>query len=259
VPEASVPPLPGWALTWSDEFDRAAGTPPDASKWVADTGGNGWLNQELEYYTAGARNAAHDGRGHLAIVARAEVARPETVQGACWYGACRYTSARLKTLGKFAQAYGRFEARIRIPEGQGIWPAFWMMGNDIERVGWPRNGEIDVMEAIGRDPNVVYGSIHGPDSTGGTSARKLARPLAEDFHVYAVEWEPDEVRWFVDGERYRTTTRPASDPKRTWVYDHPFFLLLNVAVGGSWPGAPDASTTFPQQMLVDYVRVYSKR
>ena len=247
----------GGDLIWSDEFDGAAGTPVDAARWVADTGGQGWGNQEREYYTLGNENAALDGAGHLVITARAE---PPNSPRACWYGACRYTSARLLTRGRFETTYGRIEARIRIPRGQGIWPAFWMLGADIDQVGWPTSGEIDVMENIGREPAMVHGTLHGPGYSGdkgiGASHALPSGAFADDFHLFAVEWTPGEIRWLADGQEYRRTT-PADLPAGAkWVFDHPFFLLLNVAVGGGWPGDPDASSTFPQQMLVDYVRVY---
>ncbi len=255
---------PGWTLAWGDEFDGAAGAPADPARWVADTGGQGWGNAEREYYTPGAGNAAHDGRGHLAITARAE---PAATARRCWYGPCRYTSARLKTKGRFAQAYGRFEARLRLPRGQGIWPAFWMLGGDIDAVGWPRCGEIDVMENVGREPGVVHGTVHGPGYSGAASiggADTLRRAggapaaFADDFHVFAVEWEPGAIRWFVDGRPYRRVTPAELPPGARWAFDRPMFLLLNVAVGGRWPGDPDAATAFPQAMLVDYVRVYRR-
>ena len=174
-----------------------------------------------------------------------------------------YTSARLKTQKLFAQKYGKFEARIRIPKGQGMWPAFWMLGDDFPTAGWPGCGEIDIMENIGREPATVHGTIHGPGHSGDDS---LGAPyfvpsgiVADDFHVFAVEWEPNEIRFYVDGHLYETRT-PADLPAGArWTFDHPFFLILNVAVGGKWPGSPDASTKFPQQMLVDYVRVYSRK
>ena len=252
-------PPPEWTLAWSDEFDGPAGAPVDGAKWVADTGGQGWGNQERQYYTTRTENVALDGGGRLVITARAE---PPNSSYACWYGSCRYTSARLKTKGRFEQMYGRFEARIRIPRGQGIWPAFWMLGADIDQVGWPRCGEIDVMENIGREPAVVHGTIHGPGYSGGSgisgASRLATGSFADDYHVFAVEWAPGEIRWLVDGREYRRTT-PADLPAgATWSFDHPFFMLLNVAVGGAWPGDPDASTAFPQQMLVDYVRVYQR-
>lgn len=262
LPPASAPadvPSGQWTLTWSDEFVGAAGAAYDTTKWVAETGGNGWGNQEREYYTTRNDNVSLDGDGHLAITARAEAADSPY---RCWYGTCRYTSARLKTKGKFEQTYGRFEARIRIPRGQGMWPAFWMLGSNIDSVGWPRSGEIDVMENIGREPSIVHGTMHGPGYSGGNGIGApyslSGTPFADEYHIFSVEWIPGEVRWLVDGHEYGRTT-PANLPSGTaWVFDHPFFLLLNLAVGGSWPGDPDASTVFPQQMLVDYVRVYKR-
>ena len=199
-----------------------------------------------------------DGEGHLVITARAEAPSSGFV---CWYGQCGYTSTRLKTAGLFARSYGRFEARIRIPRGQGIWPAFWMLGVNIDSVGWPASGEIDIMENIGREPAITHGTLHGPGYSGGegiSGADTISQgAVADDFHVFAVAWKPSEIRWYVDGRQYHRLT-PADLPAgREWVFDHPFFLLLNLAVGGIWPGDPDASTIFPQEMIVDYVRVYS--
>ena len=246
-----------WTLAWSDEFNGSAGATVDSTKWVADTGGHGWGNQERQYYTPGA-NAALDGSGNLVITAR--VSTDSSRQ--CWYGVCGYTSARLKTKGRFEATYGRFEARIRVPRGQGIWPAFWMLGANIDQVGWPQCGEIDVMENIGREPRIVHGTVHGPGYSGangiGGAYTLTNAALADDFHVFTVEWTPGEIRWLIDGTEYRRLT-PAELPSgATWVFNHPFFMLLNVAVGGAWPGEPDASTPLPQQMLVDYVRVYRR-
>jgi beta-glucanase (GH16 family) len=247
---------PEWRLSWSDEFNGPNGSPPDASKWTLETGGNGWGNNELEYYTDRIRNAYQED-GNLVIKVLAE-------KFTGMDGVTRsYTSARLKTQGKFTQAYGRFEARIKIPRGQGIWPAFWMLGADIDKVGWPACGEIDIMENIGKEPATVHGTIHGPGYSGSHGigapfSLPAAQHFADDFHVYAVEWEPKAIRFYVDDHLYETRT-PADLPTGTkWVYDHPFFILLNVAVGGYWPGNPDASTVFPQTMLVDYVRVYQR-
>lgn len=246
----------GWALVWSDEFNAPDGSAVDPSKWVLETGGDGWGNQELEYYTTRSQNVfQRDGNLVIKVLKEKYTGSDGVTRN--------YTSARLKTLGKFSQAYGRYEARIRIPRGQGIWPAFWMLGDDIEKAAWPTCGEIDIMENIGKEPALVHGTIHGPGYSGadGISA-PFALPsdqrFADDFHVYAVEWEPETIRFYVDDHLYTTRT-PADLPKGTkWVYDHPFFLLLNVAVGGSWPGNPDATTVFPQTMLVDYVRVYKR-
>ncbi len=257
----SPPPQPGaqplqWQRSWSDEFDGADGSRPDPSRWVHELGGGGWGNQELETYTDRPENARIEG-GALVITARAEKLTGSD-------GIARdYTSARLKTLGRFSQAYGRFEARIRIPRGQGLWPAFWMMGVNIESRGWPDDGEIDVMENIGREPTTVHGTLHGPGYSGAGAISMPfqspdGRPFADDYHLYAIEWEPSEIRWYVDSHQYQTR-KPADLPAGArWVFDHEMFMLLNVAVGGDWPGNPDQTTVFPQQMLVDYVRVYSR-
>jgi beta-glucanase (GH16 family) len=257
-PEPAGPAAAGWTLAWSDEFDGPSGALVDPAKWATETGGHGWGNAELQYYTARGSNASLSGDGALVIRAlRESYTGRDGVRR-------EYTSARLKTQGLFQQAYGRFEARLRVPHGQGLWPAFWMLGADIASVGWPRCGEIDVMENIGREPGTVHGTLHGPGYSGaggigGASTLPRQQRFADGFHVFAVEWEPAAIRWFVDGKLYLTRT-PADLPAgQPWVFDHPFFLLLNVAVGGHWPGGPDATTTFPQTMRVDYVRVYRRR
>lgn len=250
-----APVTPAWKLVWSDEFNGPNGSAVDATKWGTETGG-GWGNNELEYYTRRIENASQQ-NGNLVI----HVLQEKYTGGD---GVSRnYTSARLKTQGKFSQAYGRFEARIKIPRGQGIWPAFWVLGNDIEKPGWPDCGEIDIMENIGKEPSTVHGTIHGPGYSGANGiGASYTLPgdqrFADDFHIFAVEWEPSAIRFYVDDHLYSTRT-PGDLPRGTkWVYDHPFFLLLNVAVGGRWPGNPDATTIFPQAMLVDYVRVYAR-
>jgi beta-glucanase (GH16 family) len=256
TPATPAPAQGTWTLTWSDEFSGANGSSPDSGKWVLETGGGGWGNNELEYYTQRPDNA-HLQDGSLAITAVRQ-----TYTGSD--GVTReYTSARLKSAGKFSQKYGRFEARIHIPKGQGIWPAFWMLGDDIGTVNWPACGEIDIMENIGKEPAAVHGSMHGPGYSGAqglTAAFTLpSGKFADDFHVFAVEWEPEVVRFYVDGNLYETRTPADLPPGAKWVYDHPFFVLLNVAVGGNWPGNPDATTIFPQTMMVDYVRVYARQ
>jgi beta-glucanase (GH16 family) len=252
-----LPPTSGYTLAWSDEFSSANGSAPDATKWTYDLGGGGWGNQELESYTSRTQNVQIQ-NGNLVITAL-----QENYTGSD--GVARnYTSARLKTQNLFTQAYGRFEARIKIPKGQGIWPAFWMLGNDISQNGWPKCGEIDIMENIGREPGIVHGSLHGPSSVAHTSdststvSLPPGKSYPDDFHTYAVEWEPGTVRFYVDSDNYATFTQAQWPGGGQWVFDHPFFMIMNVAVGGVWPGSPDASTQFPQQMLVDYVRVYSK-
>jgi len=223
---------------------------------VFDLGGGGWGNNELQTYTDRRENAAI--RGGMLVIRAVR----ETFAGSD--GIRRdYTSARLKTLGRVSRSYGRFEARIRVPRGQGIWPAFWMLGDDIDAVGWPTCGEIDIMENIGREPLVVHGTLHGPgysgaQGIGGSFPSPNGRPFADDFHVFSIEWEPQVIRWAVDGTVYQTRTASDLPGGARWVYDHPFFMLLNVAVGGNWPGSPDSTTSFPQEMLVDWVRVHAR-
>jgi beta-glucanase (GH16 family) len=248
--------LPGWTLTWSDEFDLPDGSAVDSNNWNYDTGGSGWGNNELEYYTSGTSNAVIED-GKLVITATTEGASNYQ----CWYGTCQYTSARLNTSGTFSQQYGLVEASIQIPEGQGVWPAFWMLGNDIGSVGWPNCGEIDIMENIGSTPDTVYGTTHGPgpgsypdDGLSGSFSAGAA--LGGGFHLYATEWSASSVAFYIDGTLYWTVTPSQLPAGATWVWDQPFFILLNFAVGGNWPGSPNASTSFPQQMIVDYVRVY---
>jgi beta-glucanase (GH16 family) len=250
-----------WRPVWGDEFDGAEGSGVDRARWGAEVGGGGWGNRELEYYTDDRKNAHLDGRGHLVIKALKETLPPEFK---CWYGQCRYTSARLSTKKRFARAYGRFEARLKLPSGQGVWPAFWMLGDDIDSVGWPACGEIDAMENIGREPSLVHGTIHGPghsgaQGVGASYALPGGKRFADDYHVFAVEWEPGEIRWYVDGALYQTRRATDLPPGAKWVYDHPFFVILNLAVGGDWPGAPDETTSMPQTMTVDYVRAYERR
>lgn len=229
-------------LVWSDEF---AGSSINLSNWTYDIGGGGWGNNEYQYYTDRPENARIE-NGMLVIEAREERMRGRN-----------YTSARLKTQGLRTFTYGRIEARLQVPYGQGIWPAFWMLGSDITTAGWPNCGEIDIMEHIGREPYNVYGTVHGPNYSGANGVGNfttLAQPVKDSFHVFAVEWTPTEIRWYMDGQQFHTVT-PATVPGE-WVFDHDFFLILNVAVGGYWPGYPDATTVFPQRMTVDYVRVY---
>jgi beta-glucanase (GH16 family) len=255
---ADLPASPdaSWQLTWSDEFDAADGSAPAAARWVYDTGGGGWGNNELQTYTDRRDNAViRDGT--LVITAL-----KERFTGAD--GITRdYTSARLKTSGTFAQTYGRFESRMKLPRGQGLWPAFWMLGDNVGSAGWPTCGEIDIMENIGREPSIVHGTLHGPGYSGaqGPSAgftNPSGRPFADDFHVFAIEWEPSAIRWYVDGTLAVTRTPSDLPGGARWVFDHPFFLLVNVAVGGVWPGNPDATTSFPQELVVDWLRVYRR-
>jgi beta-glucanase (GH16 family) len=237
-----------WTMVWSDEFNGPDGSSPDPSKWTYDLGAGGWGNGELETYTNSTTNVLQKG-GNLVITA--------VKSGSS------YTSARIKTQGLFDHGYGRIEARIKIPYGQGIWPAFWMLGNDIATRQWPACGEIDIMENIGKEPSTVHGTIHGPGYSGengiGSPFSLASGKFSDDFHIYAIEWEPNQIRFYVDSNLYATRT-PADLPQGTnWVYAHNFFIILNLAVGGYWPGNADATTVFPQTMLVDYVRVYEMK
>ena len=247
----------GWVLVWNDEFDGGDNVPADPNKWQNEVGGWGMGNQELEYYTPGTQNVVQQG-GNLVITARVNTDSSLTCSYPVNGNTCLYTSGKLNSLGLFSQQYGRFEANIKVPTGQGMWPAFWMMGVDINTAGWPACGEIDVMENIGDEPDIVHGSLHAPSFDTG-SAYNLPVPYSDDFHVFALEWEPQVIRFYVDNNLYETRTPADVATGGTWEFDRePFYLLLNLAVGGSWPGAPDGTTVFPQQMLVDYVRVYSR-
>lgn len=243
------------APLWDEEFDGPAGAPPDPSRWNFDTGGGGWGNEELQSYTARPENAELDGEGHLVITAR-----KESYAGAD--GIHReYTSARLQTLGKFEFTYGTLEARIEVPEGKGLAPAFWTLGNDAYqgRHGWPACGEIDAMEVFNFAPDTVHGHLHGPwpgDPTDIGGSARDPESLAAGFHVYAVEWTPTQISFALDGRTYETISRSDLPSTYSWPFQRPNFILLNLAVGGNWPGAPNAATQFPARMLVDWVRVW---
>lgn len=258
---APEPGPEGWELVWADEFDGPAGTPPDPAHWAHEIGDGtfngipGWGNAELEYYTDSTANAATDGLGNLVITAR-------EADGSlrCYYGPCAYTSARLISLQRSEFAYGRIESRILLPDGdRGLWPAFWSLGTDIGRVGWPRSGEIDFMEYVSRRPYEVYGTIHGPGYSGaasfGDTYVTYPERTAESYHTFAVEWQPDRIEWYVDGTLFHTAT-PYDVAPNDWVFNGPVFLIFNLAVGGYFGGPVSPFTTFPQSMTIDYVRVY---
>jgi beta-glucanase (GH16 family) len=253
---AKSPPPSTWRLTWSDEFNGPNGSLPDPAKWAFVTRGKGFGNHELETYTNRPTNAEQRD-GNLVITARKEdLTGPDGISR-------HYTSARIHTQGLFSQTYGRFEASMKLPPGgKGIWPAFWLLGDDSESAGWPKCGEIDIIENIG-DPATIYSTLHGPGYSGshGISA-KYPLPAGESvhsgFHLYAVEWAPRDIKFFFDDHLIAERTPADLPPDTTWVYDHPFFIILNLAVGGDWPGNPDTATAFPQQMLVNYVRVYTR-
>jgi beta-glucanase (GH16 family) len=237
-----------WKLVWQDEFNTPGA--PDATKWSYDIGvgpdNNGWGNSESETYTNSSDNVVV-ADGSLQITARKN--------------GNAFTSARINTKGLFEQAYGRFEARIKLPYGPGIWPAFWMLGNDQDTAGWPLCGEIDIMEGKGQEPNIVHGTVHGPGYSGGNAITQSfgmenAR-FDTDYHIYAVEWTANCIDFYVDNTLYKRIT--PNDVTGQWVYNHPFYVLLNVAVGGSYAGYPNDLTPFPQTMYVDYVRVYKEQ
>lgn len=234
-----------YELVWEDDFTGTAGTLPSAANWRFDVGTD-WGNAQLEYDTDRAENVALDGSGNLKIVARAE----------SWLGR-NYTSGRITTAGKREFKYGRFEARLKVPTGQGLWPAFWLLGADIGTVGWPQTGEIDIMEQRGQAPTVNHGTLHGPGYSGGgglTRAFTLSSGRFDTaFHVYRVDWSASKISWYVDDQLYNEVNK--GDQPGAWVYDHTFYIILNVAVGGGFVGAPNGSTTFPQEMTVDWVRV----
>lgn len=268
--DAAAPP--GWVLTWSDEFNTADGTQPDPSKWTYDLGDGtsagspGWGNAELESYTNNTQNVVIQG-GNLAITARVSTDASLMCNGTV----CGYTSGRIHTQGKFSQTYGRFEARIKIPSGSGVWPAFWMMGEQFTQANWPQYGEIDVMENAGSMGNEVRGSIHGPGGSATYTDNGLSGPddlatgnFSDAFHVFAMEWDVGTISFFVDSTKYYTVTTAevtAVGQGATWPFDNdPNFILLNFAVdSGNFGDPPNAQTVWPQQMLVDYVRVYKKQ
>ncbi len=232
-----------YQLVWQDEFDTDGA--PDESKWVFDLGGGGWGNSELQTYTNDPQNIMISD-GYLKITAI--------------NNGGSFTSARIKTQGLFAQKYGRFEASIKTPYGPGMWPAFWMLGENIGSTPWPQCGEIDIMELRGQEPHIVHGTIHGPGYSGGNPITKSYALVNDrfdtDFHLYAVEWDENRIDFFVDETLYQRIER--KDVPGEWVYDQPFFILLNVAVGGNYVGFPTAQTPFPQKMTIDYVRVYQE-
>lgn len=250
-----------WELVWSDEFDGGVGESPDSTKWGFEVGTN-WGNNQAEYNTDRPENVSTDGDGNLAIVAKRES-----------YLGAAYTSGRISTRGKFQQAYGRFEARIQMPRGYGVWPAFWMLGGTCTpqlfsngvccngNDGWPDCGEIDIVEMRGQEPTVIHGSLHGP---GYSAASPITRTLTltggrfdTEFHVFAVEWTEEGIDFFMDDQMYQSVKN--EDAPGDWVFDSPSYIILNVALGGGFVGgAPNSNTPLPQTMLVDYVRVYKE-
>jgi beta-glucanase (GH16 family) len=236
-----------YILDWSDEFN---GTKLNTTNWMYNTGGNGWGNNELQNYTNREDNTyIYDGK--LVIEAKSEA-----------FGNNNYTSARLSSQGKKSFTYGRVDIRARVPIGQGIWPALWMLGSNIGSVGWPLCGEIDIMEVIGKQPKTVFGTMHWRNSAGNTISKGgntavSSGTMGDVFHVFSIIWDESEIKWYLDDVQYHVVARSqvgATD----YPFNKPFFFLINVAVGGNWPGKPDATTIFPQRLLVDYIRVFKK-
>jgi len=227
-----------WTLIWSDEFND---NKLDETKWTQETGGNGWGNNESQFYTAGSNNL-NISQGQLTITAKKEP-----------YGSNAYTSAKISTKGKFTTKYGKIESRIQCPQGKGLWPAFWMLGASIDQVSWPKCGEIDIMEHINSEMK-IHGTAHwdnmGHQYWGGIIANDPA-----SFHDYSILWDSTKIQWFMDGNIYYQLNI-ANNVNGTEEFQLPFYLILNLAVGGSWPGYPDQSTVFPAEMKIDYVRAY---
>lgn len=239
-------------LLWGDEFDQPAGSPPDPRWWKAELGDGtaagdpGWGNEELQVYTDSADNVVHDGQSNLVLTARRSVAG--------------YSSARLVTKGNVEVCYGKIEVRARLPHGAGVWPAVWALGVDIDDRPWPACGEIDIVEHLGSEPRRAFGTIHGPGYAGAlghSGSVWVDEDLAGEFHLFAVEWTEGLLEWSLDGRVYHSAM-PETVPG-PWVFDHPFYLLLNLAVGGALGGRVPEDTVFPQRFVVDYVRAYAPR
>jgi beta-glucanase (GH16 family) len=258
----------GWNFNWIEIVSGGSGPTPvfsdefnsiNTGTWSHETGGGGFGNNEREYYTNG-QNAfiqfdPQAGSNVLVLEAR----RDNPANYNCWYGRCEYTSSRMNTAGKRTFQYGRIEARLKLPQTPGIWPAFWTLGSDIGSVGWPGCGELDIMEHVGFEPNITHGAMHGPNYSGNTpfsGTNYLNESVSANYHVYAIEWNSTSVRWYMDGNLFYTVNKSQVQSFGNWVFDHPMFLILNVAVGGNWPGNPTGSSVFPQRMYVDYIRVY---
>ncbi len=243
APATPITAPAGYKLVWHDEFD---GNSIDRANWNFNEGAGGWGNGEAQFYTARPENARIE-NGLLIIEARQEK-----------YEGSYYTSARLKTQGLREFQYGRIEARLKVPSGAGFWPAFWMLGSSFDGANWPDCGEIDIMEYVGREPDLVIGTAHGPGYSGALGISQWNRReenIADDFHTYAIDWTPGHIDWYYDGVKYHTVTR-ADVGDRTWVFDQPFFVILNLAVGGTLGGMIGLDTAFPAQLQVDYVRVF---
>jgi beta-glucanase (GH16 family) len=260
TPPPPPPPTITWTQVWGDEFDGAAGSPVDDTKWAYDTGDGcsqnicGWGNNEKEYYTTAADNISLNGNGQLVIVAH------PTTGVTCYYGACRYTSAKITTRGKMVASPGRVEARIKLPTGQGLWPAFWLLGSTCPQTPWPDCGELDIMENKGSQPTTTSSAVHGPGYSGQTPfahANVLsAGSVADNFHTYAVQWDSTHVFFFVDDALHYQVTRGGVEQYGRSILGYSFIVILDLAVGGHFDGDPASDAIFPATMTVDYVRVF---
>ena len=244
----------GWDIVWQDEFDGAS---LDINKWSHEVGGHGFGNNELQYYTDDSSNSFVD-NGLLHIRAKYEpagIGSPNNLRN--------FSSARLRTVGKGDWQYGRIDVRAKIALGQGIWPAIWMLPSDWIYGGWPKSGEIDIMEHVGHDEGRIHGSVHTDSYNHIIGTQRTNSKLIKDvktlFHIYSIEWSEQKIDFFIDDTLHYTFQNDFSNDFRTWPFNERFHLLLNVAVGGNWPGPPNNTTVFPQDMEVDYVRVYEKQ
>ncbi|NNE26147.1 MAG: family 16 glycosylhydrolase [Saprospiraceae bacterium] len=239
----------GMNLIWRDEFD---GTELDQSKWTYEigNGASGWGNNELQYYTS-ENTIMYE--GNLVIQARDE-----------FFAGFNYTSSRIITENKFEFTHGRVDIRAVLPEGQGIWPAFWMLGENIRSVGWPRCGEIDIMEIVGHEPGKLHGTVHYSDPNGNRimAGHSISLPnnakFSSAYHVFSIVWEEDSIKWFLDDQQFHSVSRQSVGNQNPYPFNDPFFFIFNTAVGGNWPGSPDSTTSFPQNMIIDYIRVFQE-
>jgi beta-glucanase (GH16 family) len=254
-PVAAKPPVR--KLLWSQEFNEAAGTRPSSKFFDYDLGGGGWGNKELQWYTEDAVKTNGAGQLEISVTKIPPVAEDELPYNC--FGDCQYFSGRIKTQDKIRFKYGRMEARLKLPAGTGVWPAFWMLGSNIKAKGWPKSGEIDIIELRGREPELAIVSAHGPGYSGAaskTGSKRYSTPLSDDYHVYAIEWAANKISWFVDGKLVHTLTNK-SVKAGTYVFNQDFFLILNVAMGGDFDGGQLDSDIDGVKMSVDWIRYYS--
>jgi len=254
-PVAAKPPVK--KLLWSQEFNEAAGTPPSPKFFDYDLGGGGWGNKELQWYTEDAVKTNGEGQLEISVTKIPPVAEDELPYNC--FGDCQYFSGRIKTQDKIRFKYGRMEARLKLPAGTGVWPAFWMLGSNIKAKGWPQSGEIDIIELRGREPELAIVSAHGPGYSGAaskTGSKRYSTSLSDDYHVYAIEWAANKISWFVDGKLVHTLTNK-SVKAGTYVFNQDFFLILNVAMGGDFDGGQLDSDIEGVKMNVDWIRYYS--